>query len=194
MCMCIYWIYNDLSTLCDGCYIISTAVLLFLFASSFPPPIVSLSCPALKQHLWASDSKPDKCEEITVTWWLNVEGSDVKQWQLSQWRMFEKIFHSRIMMLSRDGTWLLTCFRLMIGFIWLFDTGRHYTLQFTITHTHASVTSSLAVAWYRLLMADVPLASNFCARTAQKTPFLYAVQLLRSCLRGCLRDRYSAIA
>jgi hypothetical protein len=46
----------------------------------------------------------------------------------------------------------------MTGFIRLFDTARDYTLQFTITHAQLStVTSSLAVAWYRLSTAGVSL-------------------------------------
>jgi hypothetical protein len=36
--------------------------------------------------------------------------------------------------LSRIGMWLWMGFRLVIGFIELFDTARDYTLQFTVTH------------------------------------------------------------
>jgi hypothetical protein len=48
----------------------------------------------------------------------------------------------------------------MIGFSGLFNTVRDYTLQFTVTHTHTpvfTVTSLLAVVWYRLPKAEVPL-------------------------------------
>jgi hypothetical protein len=54
----------------------------------------------------------------------------------------------------------------MIGCIGLLDKARDCTLQFTVTHTHthththtlvSTVTSSLAVARWRLLTADVPL-------------------------------------
>jgi hypothetical protein len=60
-----------------------------------------------------------------------------------------------------DSCKILSCdlvtidgFRLMTGFIALFDTARDYTLQYTVLHTHththtpvSTVTSSQAVAW-----------------------------------------------
>jgi hypothetical protein len=55
----------------------------------------------------------------------------------------------------------------MARFIGLFDTALDYNLQFTVTHTHtllSTVTSSLAVAWERLLKADVPLPPVPCHR------------------------------
>jgi hypothetical protein len=53
--------------------------------------------------------------------------------------------------------WLHTGFGLVIGFIGRSDTKLDYTLQFTITHTVSTATSSLALVWQRLPTADVAL-------------------------------------
>jgi hypothetical protein len=63
--------------------------------------------------------------------------------------------------LSRDGV-IIGGFRLMTGFIGLFDTARDYTLQFTIGHTRSSQSATAFISRCLLLTSNRGRSPSSC--------------------------------